>query len=164
MRLSTLSWKLEARSCKLVVMRFQVPQFIEVEDKIVGPLTGIQFIYVVGGGGFFVAMWLILPQWLAVLVGGPVALLGAALAFLKINDRPFILTLQSGFEYLFKTKLYIWEKKKPKTTALEDISIEAEKREEDPLKYVPAATSSKIKDLSWSLDIKESIYSDKKQK
>lgn len=144
-------------------MRFQVPQFIEVEDKIVGPLTGVQFIYVVGGGGFFVAMWLILPQWAALLIGGPVALLGAALAFVKINDRPFILALQAGVEYLFKTKLYIWEKKKPKET-LEEIAIEAEKREEDPLKYVPAATNSKIKDLSWSLDIKESIYSDKDQR
>lgn len=144
-------------------MQFQVPQFIEVEDKIVGPLTGVQFIYVVGGVGFFVAMWLILPQWLAILVGGPVALFGLALAFVKINERPFILSLQAGVEYLFKTKLYIWEKKKPKTTSLEDIAIEADKRSEDPLKYVPAATNSKIKDLAWGLDIKESIYSSKEQ-
>jgi len=144
-------------------MRFQVPQFIEVEDKIFGPLTGTQFIYVVGGVGFLVAMWLILPKWLAVIVGVPFAALGLALAFLKINDRPFILTLEAGFEYLLKTKLYIWEKKKPKTINFEDISIEAGEREEDPLKYVPSATGSKIKDLAWSLDIKESIYSDKKQ-
>lgn len=145
-------------------MRFQVPQFIEVEDKIFGPLTSTQFIYLVGGIGFLVAMWLILPKWLAVLVGAPFAGLGLALAFLKINDRPFILTLEAGFEYLFKTKLYIWEKKKTKHINFEDISIEEAARAEDPLKYVPSATGSNIKDLAWSLDIKESIYSDKKQK
>ena len=32
-------------------MRFQVPQFIEVEDKIFGPLTIKQFIYLLGGAG-----------------------------------------------------------------------------------------------------------------
>lgn len=146
------------------VMRFQVPQFIEVEDKIFGPLTGTQFIYVVGGGGFMVAMWILLPAWLAILIGGPVLGLGLALAFVKINDRPFILTLESAFEYLLKTKLYIWEKKKEKQISLEDIALESEKRDDDPSKYVPAATNSKIKDLAWSLDIKESIYSDERQK
>ena len=32
-------------------MRFQVPQFIEVEDKIFGPMTLKQFIYMAGGAG-----------------------------------------------------------------------------------------------------------------
>ena len=32
-------------------MRFQVPQFIEIESKIFGPLTFKQFIYLAGGGG-----------------------------------------------------------------------------------------------------------------
>ena len=30
-------------------MQYQVPQFIEVEDKIFGPLTFKQLVYVVGG-------------------------------------------------------------------------------------------------------------------
>jgi len=32
-------------------MRFEVPQFIEVEDKIFGPFTWKQFIYLMGGEG-----------------------------------------------------------------------------------------------------------------
>ncbi|TSC61742.1 MAG: SsrA-binding protein, partial [Parcubacteria group bacterium Athens0416_74] len=32
-------------------MQFQVPQFIEVEDKIVGPLTFKQFVFIAGGLG-----------------------------------------------------------------------------------------------------------------
>ncbi|TSC80302.1 MAG: hypothetical protein G01um101429_152 [Parcubacteria group bacterium Gr01-1014_29] len=33
------------------MQQFQVPQFIEVEDKIFGPLTTKQFFYLLGGGG-----------------------------------------------------------------------------------------------------------------
>ncbi|MEK9177037.1 MAG: PrgI family protein [Patescibacteria group bacterium] len=136
-------------------MRFQVPQFIEVEDKIFGPLTGTQFVYVAGGVGFAIAMWLILPKILAVIVGAPVAGLGLALAFMKVNDRPFILTLEAAFNYLTRTKLYIWEKKKPKIVSHEEIALDSVTRKEDPSKLVPAATGSKIKDLAWSLDVHE---------
>lgn len=143
-------------------MRFQVPQFIEVEDKIFGPLTVTQFVYLAGGGGFFVALWLLLPLWLAILLGAPVALLGLALAFYKINDRPFIDVLQAAVEYRTKNRLYIWDKER--ATKPKMVEQKRVKAEDDPGKYVPAATSSKIKDLAWSLDIKESIYSDRNQK
>lgn len=142
-------------------MRFQVPQFIEVEDRIFGPLTITQFIYLAGGFGFFGAMWLMLPLWAAILVGGPVALLGVGLAFYKVNERPLIAVMEHAFQYYIKDKLYIWQRieKKP-----EDVAREAAERAEDPSQFVPAATSNKIKDLAWSLDIKESMYTNKEQK
>ncbi len=142
-------------------MRFQVPQFIEVEDKIFGPLTVTQFIYLAGGIGFLVAMLVTLPTWLGILLGTPVTLFGLALAFYRVNDRPFIEVLQSAFEYSTKNKLYVWNKK---PSPLADTLVADTKEKDDPAKYVPAATSSKIKDLAWSLDIKESLYPDRKQK
>lgn len=145
-----------------VRMRFQVPQFIEVEDKIFGPLTVAQFVYLAGGVGFFVALWLLLPLWLAILLGAPVTLLGLALAFYKINDRPFIDVLQAAVEFRTKDRLYIWDK--GRATKPKVVEQKKAKDEDDPGKYVPAATSSKIKDLAWSLDIKESIYSDRDQR
>lgn len=133
-------------------MQFQVPQFVEVEDKIFGPLTATQFIYVVGGVGFAVAMWLLLPLWAAVLVGGPVAGLGLALAFYRINDRPLIVFIEAGFGFLTRTKLYIWEHRPTRAPA----QIAAE-RVNDPAQFIPAATGSRIKDLSWSLDVEENV-------
>ncbi|NCT02072.1 PrgI family protein, partial [Candidatus Parcubacteria bacterium] len=38
-------------------MRFEVPQFIEVEDKIFGPLTWRQFLYLSGGLGMAVVIF-----------------------------------------------------------------------------------------------------------
>lgn len=141
-------------------MRFQVPQFIEVEDRIFGPLTITQFIYLAGGFGFFGAMWLMLPLWAAIITGLPVAGFGAALAFLKINERPLIVVIEHAFEYYLRDKLYIWDKRN-KTPA--EIAKAAVTRTEDPAQFVANATSNKIKDLSWSLDIKESMYSDRSQ-
>lgn len=143
-------------------MRFQVPQFIEVEDRLFGPLTVTQFIYLAGGVGFLVALLVVLPTWLAILLGSPVAVLALALAFYRVNDRPFIEVMQSAFEYSLKHKLYVWEKKPPQAQSV--VPVGEQKDEEDPAKLVPAATASKIKDLAWSLDIKESMYSDRKQK
>ncbi len=143
-------------------MEFQVPQFIEVEDKIFGPLTILQFIYLAGGVGFFVAMWLLLPLWAAILLGAPVALFGAGLAFVKINNRPLMAMLEAAFDYLVRSKLYIWQKKKTEVPAAEDIVLPGETRD-DPAKYVPAATANKIKDLSWSLDVKEHGFAEPAQ-
>lgn len=142
-------------------MRFQVPQFIEVEDRIFGPLTITQFIYLAGGGGFLLAMWLLLPLWAAIIVGGPVAGVGAALAFFKVNDRPLISVLEHAFEYYMRDKLYIWDKKQ---RTPQEVAKQALATGEDVAQFVPDATGSKIKDLAWSLDIKESLYTDKNQK
>ena len=46
-------------------MQFQVPQFIEVEDKIFGPLTFKQFIYMGGGLSTAYVFWHLLPIYIA---------------------------------------------------------------------------------------------------
>lgn len=78
-------------------MRFQVPQFIEVEDKLFGPFTFKQFVYLAGAAGVVVALFTLLPKFLAFLVSIPVVALAGALTFLKINNRPFILMLEAFF-------------------------------------------------------------------
>jgi len=140
-------------------MRFQVPQFIEVEDKIFGPLTLRQFIYLSGSVGIVVILWAILPNYLAFVIGAPIAMLGAALAFVKINNRPFVNILESALSFILKDNLYIW-KKKEKGPAQTTKQLNQKARGE---LIVPTLSKSKLKDLAWSLDIKESIYSDKTQ-
>jgi len=73
-------------------MRYEVPQFIEIEDKIVGPLTWKQFVFLAGGAGGAVLLWLSLPPLIAIFLIVPIAVLALALAFYKYNQRPFILS------------------------------------------------------------------------
>ncbi|MFC1623667.1 PrgI family protein [Patescibacteria group bacterium] len=134
-------------------MRFEVPQFIEVEDKIFGPLTIKQFIYLAGAGGLAFALFSFLPKFISFIFIIPVIGLGIALAFYKPNNRPFINTLEASFNYLKGGKLYVW-KKEPK-------EIKKKKAEEikDPASQliIPKLSDSKLSDLSWSLDIKEKL-------
>lgn len=96
-------------------MRFEVPQFIEIEDKIFGPLTWRQFLYLGGGVGMAVVLFLTTNLIVFVLVGLPVALLAGALAFYPINNRPFSYFLEAAFNYFAKQmsgqNLYLWRKK-----------------------------------------------------
>ena len=92
-------------------MRFEVPQFIEIEDKIFGPLTWRQFVYLGGGVGAAVVMFLILPTILAIAIGIPLALLAGALSFYPINNRPFSYFLEAVWNYFTNEKLYLWHRK-----------------------------------------------------
>mgnify|MGYP001559439010 FL=1 len=134
-------------------MQFQVPQFIEVEDKIFGPLTFKQFIYITGGAGASYLIYRVLPIYLS----GPLILgiggLAAALAFIQWNGRPFILGMENAFYFLIRSKLYLWNNasKKPiQKTASSDMKAVSEV-------YIPKLSDSKLHELAWSLDIKERI-------
>ena len=132
-------------------MRFEVPQFIDIEDKIFGPLTFKQFIYVAGGGGLCYATYRILPIYLAVPVIIALAGLTYALAFYKLNGQAFITVGQAFLVYLTKNKLYVWKK-------------EVEQPNERPMQIttpVPVPpepvetemTARRIQDLARNLDI-----------
>ena len=82
-----------------------------------------------------------------------------ALAFYKINNKPFIGVVESAFKYFTSAKLYIWKKVDKK--ASENPAQEARKYASV---MVPKISDSKLKDLTWSLDIKESMYTNKNQK
>jgi len=130
-------------------MRFQIPQFIDVEDKIFGPLTLKQFIYVAGGTSIGVVSVIFLGIFLGLLVSSPIIILALALAFYKINNRPFVHTLESAFKYATKDKLYIWRKEELKENESENVGK----------KYssiiVPNLSESKLKDMNWELDVKK---------
>lgn len=91
-------------------MRFEVPQFIEIEDKIIGPLTWKQFLYLAGGAGGIVILYLIAPFIFLIIIGLPFGALAVGLAFHRINNRPLDIFLESGINYFRKTKLYLWKR------------------------------------------------------
>lgn len=92
-------------------MRFEVPQFIEIEDKIIGPFTWKQFIYIAGGVGFSVVLFLTAPLIIFVLFGIPLAILGGLLAYYPVNNRPFSIFLESVVTFYKRKRLYYWRKR-----------------------------------------------------
>ena len=132
-------------------MQFRVPQFIEVEDKLFGPLTFKQFLYLIGCAALAFVIWTLIPiKFIALLLALPVLAFGVALAFVQINNKPFLFTLEAAFNYYIKNKLYIW-KKVPKTGNIE--KVEEEEEISTSSLFVPRLSESKLKELSWGLDV-----------
>ncbi|HMO77617.1 MAG TPA: PrgI family protein [Candidatus Paceibacterota bacterium] len=94
-------------------MQFEVPQFIEIEDKIFGPFTWRQFLYLGGGVGMGVVLFFTAPFWLFLLIGLPLGVLAGALSFYPVNNRPFSFFLEAIIGYFRRQKLYLWKKKTP---------------------------------------------------
>lgn len=132
-------------------MRFQVPQFIEVEDKIFGPFTFKQFVYLGGGAGLCVIIYSFTPKLIAFPLMLAAAGLSGALAFFKFNNKPFLNLIESFFKYVVGGKLYVWKKIERKAKE------EAAAAEVAPQVYVPKLGDSRLKDLTWSLDVKENV-------
>ena len=90
-------------------MRFQVPQFIDVEDKIFGPLTLKQFIYVAGGASITLVTTTFFGVFLGIIIASPILLRSLALAFYKIKS--LIVVIGGMFSYFSKggkTNLEAW--------------------------------------------------------
>lgn len=134
----------------IATMEYQVPQFIEVEDKIVGPLTLRQFIYLAGGAGLSVVLFLYAPLWIAFPLIALIAGFVGALAFYKMNGKPFIEVLEAGFNYLTGAKLFIW---RHQDAALPARPV-APAAPQAPGAATPRLTRGKLSELAWSLDVK----------
>jgi hypothetical protein len=129
-------------------MEYQVPQFIEVEDKIFGPLTLKQFIYIAGGTGICVILLLKLGVF-GFILAIPVAALTLALAFYKVNNKSFIEMLEAGFNYYTGGRQYLW--KKDATPEVKAIQTTQAPITRENL----GLSKGKLRDLAWSLDIKD---------
>ena len=127
-------------------MQFRVPQFIDIEDKVFGPLTWHQFIYLAGGAGGVYLSFKYLPGIIAFFVALAVAAFAVALAFYKYNEKPFIHFVESFIKFYTRSRLYLWHKQAPSTPKQ---SIPEGKIA--PLRAT--LTESKLKTLSWSLDV-----------
>ena len=90
-------------------MQFQVPQFIETEDKIVGPFTLRQFLYVAAAGLLSAILYFTVATWLWLIF--TIILLGGAIgvSFIKIGGRPLSNVLLSAFGFYWKPQTYIWK-------------------------------------------------------
>lgn len=136
-------------------MEHQVPQFIEIEDKIVGPLTLRQFIYLAGAAGFCVVFFVYFSFVFAFLLSAPIAGFAVALAFYKVNGKPFIEVLEAGFSYYTGAKLLLWKHKDQSVKERSASAAAAAAAEESahPSRGTPKLTSGKLSQLAWSLDI-----------
>ncbi len=132
-------------------MEYQVPQFIEVEDKIFGPLTFKQFLYLAGGAGLAAGLVLYLPLVLGIMFALPVAGLAVGLAFYKLNGKPLIDLIEAGLSFYVSRRLYLWKKEAKVEEVLPKVSLASTLAEDAPRQKLDL-TTSRLKELALSLD------------
>ena len=138
-------------------MRFQVPQFIGIEDKVFGPFTVKQFVYMAGGAGICYVAYKFLPFLIAIIFIIPLGALALALAFVKVNNKPFIFTLEAAVKYFIGNKLYLWRKTEKKERGKDVRSSNNNATSLEASDFAPRLGESKLKEITWSLDINKNI-------
>lgn len=91
-------------------MMFNVPQFIDVEDKIAGPLTWRQLLWMIGMLITLLVLYNTIGITAFYIIGIPLILLFVALAFYRPQGVPLIVFLFHGFSFLFRPKIAVWER------------------------------------------------------
>ena len=93
----------------------KIPQDVTREDRLIGPLTLKQFLYLLGGGlvifliyQYHIAGYLFFIEFILIAIA--IAGLTIALAFLQINGLPFMTFILSAIRFLFSSKLSVWHK------------------------------------------------------
>ncbi|OQX00991.1 hypothetical protein BWK69_00265 [Candidatus Parcubacteria bacterium A4] len=129
-------------------MRFTVPQFIEYESKIVGPLTFKQFFFVGSAIAICFAVRFAFPAisflnfiMICLVVGGG----GAALAFLKINGKTLPAVLINFLNFNISTKKYLWQKKDAPIMMVKEIKKEKNEARDKPILRI--SDKSRLKNL-----------------
>ena len=91
-------------------MQFNIPQFIDKEDKIVGPFTAKQLGWMFGGGAILLVLWNLLDFSGFILAASVVAGIVGAFAFYRPYNQTFLSFLLSLFSFAAKPKFYLWKR------------------------------------------------------
>ncbi|MBI2633904.1 MAG: PrgI family protein [Parcubacteria group bacterium] len=135
--------------------RYEVPQFIEEEPKILGPISFKQIFIFLGALIASFIFFLIFKFWFALLLSSLAFGIVIALSFGKIQGRSIYALLPSIFRFIWQPKQAVWKKEelkaqelyKSKPAQTQKIVAKKEKGHE-PL------TPERIKELARQLDRK----------
>jgi hypothetical protein len=147
-------------------MQYAVPQFTDVEDKLIGPLTLKQFLMLLGTGGVILFFWSIFSfNILFFLFALPVGIAGIAVSFGRLNGRAMSYYVAPLFSFMSKPRVRIF-KKEEGVFLMSDLQIRKSTNQQKQ-EVNPEPTQSRLKKLAYLLDqktteeeelIKESVY------
>ncbi len=130
-------------------MHFQVPQYLDVEDKIIGPLTLKQFFYCLLGGGVLFLLFNILKFPIFIIIAIPVGIFTLLIAFYKKDNQKFTQFAANFLGFISKPNIYTWKKQRPKRPAEEPAPKIIKKAK--PSKQPPK--EDELKEAQWRAEI-----------
>ena len=140
-------------------MQFTVPQFIEREPRIIGPLSLRQFIFVGSGGALCFILWFTYGKnhfFLYIMMVFVIAFLAIALAFVRINGLSLPTVIKNIFVFYITPKLYLWKRKEvaPKMMVRHTIK-KVKKEDEEPGPVLKFSEGGHLRNLAKELETKQ---------
>lgn len=134
-------------------MQFQVPQFIDIEDKVIGPFTIKQFLYLLCAGIVIFILSKILNLFATIILAIPIISIAVALSFIKIGGQPFVVIIKNFLSFLKKPDFYVWKKPIGKNKLPEqNENIEIIKKTTAKAKIKPEAKDN-LQDIEWKIEV-----------
>lgn len=132
-------------------MLFNVPQFTDIEDKIVGPFTAKQMGWLALGAVFLFISWGLLDSQAFFVAMIIIGLIFGALAFYRPYNQPLIQLVFSGVSFIFRPKMYVWRRVYDTMSNVRKTGTRKVAKKETPKKKLDY---KKIEDLGKILDRK----------
>ena len=134
------------------MQQFQVPQFITVEDKIIGGfLTAKQFIYVAAGIILIIGINFFFTGFLVLFLSFIIGVAAISFAWGKIDGRPIPIMALNAIMYFVKPRIFIWKRSEGTKTPS---NAPAPEESGAVIQASPKLSRSRLSELSWTLDTK----------
>ncbi len=130
-------------------MRFVVPQFIDIEPKIMGPVSLRQFLILLATGGLIFVCYKLADFTLFLIETVVLFALGGIIAFFKVNGQPVHFFLLNFLQSAKRPKLRVWYKEG--IEAKEVILSEKVKEKEEEIAR-PPLSSKRLSEISLIVD------------
>lgn len=131
-------------------MQFVVPQFIDIESKIIGPITPKQFVIFLLVAGILFISYKLADFTLFIIEAVITILIGGSFAFLKVNGQSFDFFLLNIVGNFKNPGLRIWRKQVIKL--VKEKPEKLKKKDKKPVVSRKPLTASKLSQIALMVD------------
>ncbi len=135
-------------------MQYYVPQFIESESKIIGPLSLKQFFIILGPTVLVILLYFLFRNLIIALIAGLFLIGGGvAFAFYKFEGQDLLSIFSYGITFLLKPRKYIWAKIGEETMNIKEVGKKVEGKKEIIIPQ-KRAEESRLQKIAWQIETK----------
>ncbi len=134
------------------MQQFVVPQFIDIEDKIFGPLSVRQFIILMAGALILFLEYSLADFALFILEGVFTMALVGIFGFAKVNGMPFHFFMLNLLQTMKRPRIRLWQKSIDEREFKEDMHGPMVVAKAAPASHKPVLQQSRLTELTLVVD------------
>jgi hypothetical protein len=133
------------------MLQYNIPQFVDTEDKVIGPLTLRQFAYLVIGAVIIGFLWVFKANLLTfIITATPVAAIAMAFAFLKVYSQDFGTFMSNVLLFVINPSVYVWKRSGREAALI--ISTKVKRIAKVDWRKEKGFSQNRVAEIAWTLD------------